>query len=121
VWEHHFPKRQALDLKALLALASFQPNGGTDITAAVVRAQHYIERSPTFKKADLLVVTDGQSAFGTQAATIRDGFRAKGVRSHGIAIGHRPMEGGWLLQFCDDAISVQALTEATGDIVRAIS
>lgn len=121
LWEHHFPKRAPMDMSALLALAGLQPNGGTNITAAVARAEHYITRAPKFKRADVLIVTDGQSGWTEQAAQIRERLRKAGVRSHGVAIAHEPAPGGWLLNFCDDAISVRALTEATGDIVRAVS
>lgn len=121
IWEQRFPKRAPMDMAALLRLAGLRPNGGTDITVAVARAEHYITKAPAFKKADVLVVTDGESRWSAQAGLIRDRFRKTGVRSHGIAIGHTPVQGGWLLNFCDDAISVAQLTEATGDIVRAVS
>lgn len=121
VWEHHFPKRETLDMDALLSLAGLQPDGGTNITVAAAKAAHYIKSAPTFKRADVLIVTDGHDSWTARAGQIRDGFQKAGVRSHGIAIGHTPTEGGWLLNFCDDAISVAALTEATGDIVRAVS
>jgi uncharacterized protein with von Willebrand factor type A (vWA) domain len=121
-WEHHFPKRRPLDMDALLRLAKIDPSGGTrGITAACVRAKHFIDRSPTFKRADVMVVTDGEVGFTPEAAAVRDHFQKIGVRSHGIAIAHEPEPDKWLLQFCDDAISVKQLTEATGDIVRAVS
>jgi Mg-chelatase subunit ChlD len=121
IWQHHFAKRHTLDMNALLALASLQPNGGTNITKAVERAEHYTTKAPVFRRADVLIVTDGQSGWTAVAGQVRDRFQKAGVRSHGIAIGHTPAEGGWLLNFCDDAISVAALTEATGDIVRAVA
>jgi Mg-chelatase subunit ChlD len=121
VWEHHFPKRDGLEMPQLLALAGIVPSGGTNITRAVARAEKIIGSLPSFKRADVLVVTDGQSSYGSDAEAIRERFEKAGIRKHGIAIGHVPAPGGWLLKFCDDAISVKDLTEATGDIVRAIS
>lgn len=121
MWEHHFPKRDGLEMPQLLALAGLQPSGGTNITAAVERADKVITKLPAFKRADVLIVTDGQSHYDAKAEQLREKFEKAGIRKHGIAIGHTPTQGGWLLKFCDDAISVNDLTEATGDIVRAIS
>lgn len=121
VWEHHFPRRDGLEMEHLLTLAGLLPKGGTNITTAVVRAEQIVGTLPSFKRADVLIVTDGQSPWATEADGVRERFEAAGVRKHGIAIGHTPQPGGWLLKFCDDAISVTDLTEATGDIVRAIS
>jgi uncharacterized protein with von Willebrand factor type A (vWA) domain len=121
MWEHHFPKRDGLDMAKLLNLAGLAPSGGTDITKAVARAEKIIATLPTFKRADVLVVTDGQDSFDSTDQAIRDRFEKAGIRKHGIAIGHTPTPDGWLLKFCDDAISVDDLTEVTGDIVRAVS
>lgn len=121
MWEHHFPRRDGIEMPQLLNLAGLAPSGGTNITAAVKRAEKIIGTLPGFKRADVLVVTDGQSPWTDEAGQIRQRFELAGVRRHGIAIGHTPAEDGWLLKFCDDAISVNDLTEATGDIVRAIS
>lgn len=122
VWEHHFPKRGGVDdAQQLLALASMRQRGGTDITKAAKRAEQIINKLPTFKRADVLVVTDGHDHFTAESAQLRDRFEKAGVRRHGIAIEHVPTDDGFLMQFCDDAISVDDLTEATGDIVRAVS
>jgi uncharacterized protein with von Willebrand factor type A (vWA) domain len=121
MWEHHFPKRDGLEMPQLLELAGLVPNGGTNITVAVARAEKIISTLPNFKRADVLVVTDGHCAYDAAAEAIKTRFEKAGIRKHGIAIGHTPTQGGWLLSFCDDAISVNDLTEATGDIVRAIS
>jgi uncharacterized protein with von Willebrand factor type A (vWA) domain len=122
VYEQHFPRRGGVSkAKELLKLAGLAARGGTNITLAVLRAEQIINSQPDFKRADVLVVTDGQSTYGPDAEQLRLRFEKTGVRRHGIAIGHTPSEGGYLLRFCDDAISVDDLTEATGDIVAAIS
>jgi len=122
VWEHHFPKRGGVDdAQQLLALASMSQSGGTDITNAAKRAEQIINKLPTFKRADVLIVTDGHDDFTPESAQLRDRFEKAGVRRHGIAIEHAPTADGFLMQFCDDAISVDDLTDATGDIVRAVS
>jgi uncharacterized protein with von Willebrand factor type A (vWA) domain len=122
MWEHHFARREGLDMQVLLDLASLTATGGTTgITAAVQRARHYTDRAAPFKKADVLVATDGQVAFAPAAAEVRDHFAKTGVRTKGIAIAHTPDPTGWLLQFCGAAIGVNQLTEATADIVRAVS
>jgi uncharacterized protein with von Willebrand factor type A (vWA) domain len=122
MWEHHFPQRDGIEMAQLLKLAGLTPSGGTNITKAVERAEKLINTQPAFKRADVLVVTDGEDRTWSDITDgVRERFEKAGVRRHGIAIGHTPKEGGWLLKFCDDAISVKDLTEATGDIVRAIS
>jgi uncharacterized protein with von Willebrand factor type A (vWA) domain len=122
MWEHHFPKREGLDMHVLLDLASLTATGGTTgITAAVQKARHYTDRAAPFKKADVLVATDGQVGFAPAAAEVRDHFARTGVRTKGIAIAHTPDPSGWLMQFCGAAIGVNQLTEATADIVRAVS
>lgn len=121
-WERHFKRTEGLDMQALLQLAGLRGSGGTDITVAVKRAQHFIDNAPAFKKADVVVITDGQDSFSEVTdGRIRDHFREKGVRSHGIAIGRSAAANTWLMSFCDDAISVADLTEATGDIVAAVA
>jgi Mg-chelatase subunit ChlD len=121
MWEHHFPKRDGIEMSQLLALAALAPSGGTDITKAVARAEKIINTLPSFKRADVLVVTDGQDSFDATDAAIAARFEKAGIRKHGVAIGHTPAKGGWLLSFCDDAISVDDLTASTGEIVHAIS
>jgi hypothetical protein len=87
----------------------------------VARAEKIINTLPSFKRADVLVVTDGQDSFDATDAAIAARFEKAGIRKHGVAIGHTPAKGGWLLSFCDDAISVDDLTASTGEIVHAIS
>lgn len=122
MWEHHFPIGKSLDMQTLLDLASLAPTGGTNgITAAAERALHYVTKSLPFKKADVLVVTDGQVSYRPEAERVRVAMEKLGVRRTGIAIAHEPSEGGWLLSFCGTAIGVNHLTEATADIVRAVA
>jgi uncharacterized protein with von Willebrand factor type A (vWA) domain len=121
VYEHHFAKRGGTqDAQHLLQLAGLRESGGTNITNAALRAEKLIGK-PTFKRADILVVTDGHDNFTEASQALRDRFEAAGVRRHGVAIDHEPQQNGFLLRFCDDAISVDDLTKATGDIVRAVS
>jgi uncharacterized protein with von Willebrand factor type A (vWA) domain len=122
MWEHHFRKRDGIEMAQLLELASLRPSGGTNITKAVARAEKVINSAPAFKLADVVVITDGEDhSWSAVTDGIRERFEKAGVRRHGIAIGHTPEPGGWLLKFCDDALSVNDLTEATGDLVRATS
>jgi uncharacterized protein with von Willebrand factor type A (vWA) domain len=120
-WERHFKRNEGLDMQALLELAGLRGTGGTDITVAVRKAKEYVDKAPTFKKADVVVITDGQDSYGAEDARISEHFREKGVRTHGIAIGAAAANNAWLMSFCDDAISVKDLTEATGDLVRAVA
>jgi uncharacterized protein with von Willebrand factor type A (vWA) domain len=120
-WERHFKRNEGLDMQALLQLAGLRGSGGTDITVAVRKAKEYVDRAPAFRKADVVVITDGQDSFGADDRRISEHFREKGVRTHGIAIGSAAANNAWLMAFCDDAISVKDLTEATGDLVRAVA
>jgi uncharacterized protein with von Willebrand factor type A (vWA) domain len=54
---------------------------------------------PEFKKADLVLVSDGEAGFGAEDQRMRDWLEQKGVRIHGIAIGQGM---GYLQKMCTE-------------------
>lgn len=114
-----FSRRGPLDMEQLMKLASIQACGGTSIASAVSKAKAMIEKKPVFKKADVVVITDGGSGFGDRDAQVKAWFAEKGVRSHGVSIG-----GGdhneYLHQFCDDYVTSDDMLAASGAIAKAV-
>jgi uncharacterized protein with von Willebrand factor type A (vWA) domain len=57
--------------------------GGTNIPAALIRADEFIDQQPGFKKADVLLVTDG---YGGHWWDVADQMRKKGRSIYGVRI-----------------------------------
>lgn len=95
-WE--FPVREALDAQTLLDMASHFFGHTTHPLVGVNRGVEIIDRSPTFRKADLVILSDGEAPFGDEDRRLRDHLLEKGVRIHGIGIGQT---FGYLKNMCD--------------------
>lgn len=116
-----FPRRGPLNMRDLALLAGIRAGGGTSITRAVQRAEDIINQKATFKKGDLVIVTDGGDYFNDEVdGKISNRLREKGIRSHGIAIGQELTEGHYLTQFCDDAVGATDILQAAGNIAAVV-
>lgn len=81
-----FPKPRVAKWKDISNWLTGNLGGGTNIYAALVRADDFISKQPKFKKADVLLVTDGQSSSWVEKV---QEMRTKGRSVYGVQIGYK--------------------------------
>jgi uncharacterized protein with von Willebrand factor type A (vWA) domain len=104
VHSFEFPAKRPLDAQQVVDMASHFFRGGTTPVVGLTRAVEIMERAREFKKADIVMVSDGEASFGEEDKRLRNRMRAKGVRFHGIGIGG---SFRYLDELCDDVVNVQ--------------
>lgn len=87
VHSFEFKTKQPLDAQAIVDMAAHFYGGGTDYMTGVERAVQIMDRAGEFRKADIVIVGDGDASFGVPDKIARDHLTEKGVRLHGIGIG----------------------------------
>lgn len=98
-----FPHPAESDPRAILELLSSAPAGGTDYAPAIGKALDFIETAGSFKRADVVHITDGSArADGAPAARAR--AKAIGCHLFGIGIGRI---GSALNAWSDDATEIR--------------
>lgn len=105
-WE--FPGKEVIDIERVTDFASHFWGGGTDITTGLELAEETINQRPEFKKADIVLITDGSDTLAEDDLLLRERLRSKGVRMHGVTVGmpNTPYTD----EMCDTTISVADLT-----------
>lgn len=82
-----FPAKSQLQAQDIIEMAShFYNGGGTVPIAGTTVAKKVMDDVPIFKKADIVIVGDGEAAFTDEDKRLRDTLVSRGVRFHGIAI-----------------------------------
>jgi uncharacterized protein with von Willebrand factor type A (vWA) domain len=79
---------RAVDFNRVAGLLNYRSSGGTSFDAALTKALEVIDSEPTFKKADIILVTDGEDEVSTQIET--DLLRRReedGLQLYGIGVG----------------------------------
>ena len=84
-------------IKSLLEFLSFSFGGGTDI--GVIREVVRQLKEPTWKKADVIIATDGEWHASGDVIRAVETAKEGGTRFHGVQIGNRGQTG--LHQICD--------------------
>lgn len=95
---HMFPTKQPLEAQAVLDMAAHFFGGGTVPLVGTTEAKRVMEAAVIFKKADIVIVGDGQASFGHEDKVVRDTMRSRGVRIHAIGIGGAH---GYLKEYID--------------------
>jgi uncharacterized protein with von Willebrand factor type A (vWA) domain len=95
-----FPHKKPMDAQLLVDMASHFFGGGTVPLGGLHRATEMMQ-SAEFKKADLVIIGDGDGSFGPEDKKLKDVLVGRGVRLHGIGIG-----GNWryLTDYCDENV-----------------
>lgn len=121
IGEHYFPAKQIPDLHAITDIATRAPSGGTTTTLAVRWCRDRIVEAPEFKRADVVLVTDGADTWSEEAERLRDELRAMGVRIFAICVGLAPT--AYATNLADEVFSVFDLADssATDPIALAIT
>ncbi len=120
---HTFPAKKALDAQSVVDCASHFFGGGTTPIIALAAADKIMSEVPEFKKADVVMVSDGEAAFGPEDTRLRDRMAARGVRFHGVGIGG---SFSYLEAMTDDVVSVMDFdlenpSEATAHLATHIT
>jgi uncharacterized protein with von Willebrand factor type A (vWA) domain len=121
-WE--FPVSKRLDSDAMLEMAGHFYRGGTDISAGLKCAANIVFgfASKPFATADVVLLTDGQCAFGEQDKAICEELRAANVAIHGISIA--APNNRYLEQACDWHVELADLSgwnEATDRLATQLT
>lgn len=119
-WE--FPARTPIDTGRVLEVAGRGASGGTDITNGLRKAREIIDTQPNFKKADIVLVSDGEDRYGEDDAELKGYFGQKGVRVHGIGI--MLARSNYLDEMCESWMPVEDLanaSDATSHLATAIT
>lgn len=111
-----------VNLEDAYDFAALAPDGGTAPFDAMQRSYDIFDKHAAFKRADLVVITDGECKFGAADLALREDLETLGVRIHGISIETAPTN--YLTAMCEIVIPVTHLagpSEATNHLVQAMS
>jgi uncharacterized protein with von Willebrand factor type A (vWA) domain len=109
------------DLVKLTEMAGVaSTGGGTDGTLALHEAERIILRAPAFKKADVVLITDGADNLSDRSYAVRDRLRTKGVRIQGVSIGRALASNRFVSELSDDAFAVTDLS-GPSDVTDALA
>jgi len=113
-----FEKPRALKLDELLTFVTKFANGGTRIGSGLRRADDLLAAAAgPWKRADVVLVTDGASSDATEQLSAAKSIREKGAHIYGVAIGH----GTSILKgVCDEEIQLTGDDSAKLDAIFAI-
>lgn len=123
MWE--FLKKDRVDPQKVLDFVTHFFGGGTRIVEGMTVAKDFIWERPEFRKADVVLVTDGGDHWQEgRDDEMRREFVEKGVRIHGISIGFDGSNNAYLQNMCDSIVSATDLAgpnEATSHLAEAIT
>jgi uncharacterized protein with von Willebrand factor type A (vWA) domain len=102
LWE--FPAKQPLDANLIVKMASHFYGGGTSPVQGVAEAARVLDEAPPFRKADIVMIGDGEAGFGAEDRRLRDKLIGKGVRLFGMAIGEGTYR--YLTEYCEAVVHV---------------
>lgn len=115
-WE--FQPKGGIDPEIATDFAMSFNGGGTDITSALHRAKKIFDTHPSFKTADVIVITDGSDYCQEDDMELKAYFNGRGVRLMGVVIG---MENTpYTDTVCDEAVSVYDLAAPSGATDRIV-
>lgn len=118
-----FPAKQVMMAQDVLDMCSHFFGGGTVPINGVTAAVKIMQDAPGFKKADLVMIGDGEAGFSTEDARLRDQLGEMGVRIFGIGIGG---SFSYLANYCEHVVSVHDFelddpSQATAELATHIT
>lgn len=116
-----FKANELFDPSQVVDMAGHFFGGGTDATPALAMAKGWTD-TLDFNKADIVHIGDGADRYEKEDEVLRDEFRGRGVRIHGVMIGGAPSK--WQQEMCDTLVSAYDLAganEATDMLAANIS
>jgi uncharacterized protein with von Willebrand factor type A (vWA) domain len=119
-----FPAKHELNPQVIVDMAAHFYGGGTTPVAALAASDRIMmDDERHFRKADVVMVTDGEASFGPEDKRLRDRMVGKGVRFHGIGIGG---SFRYLRDMTEDVVDIRDFdlenpSEATAHLATHIS
>jgi uncharacterized protein with von Willebrand factor type A (vWA) domain len=107
VFVTEFKGREAMDAQKIVDMASHFFGGGTAPYQAVKGAADIMQRAPEFKKADIVLIGDGDAPYGDADKRLRNRLNEMGVRIFGIAIGRDSRRFPYLEGYSDYVVRVE--------------
>ena len=99
------------DPTGLMGLAKLGVGGGTDFDGPLGDAMGIIEGERVFRRADVVIVTDGEAQLPPERVAAVRAFAAEHeTRFMGVLVDVADHEAGTLEQVCDDVVRVKELT-----------
>lgn len=105
-----FLHKSPLEPEKVIEMASLNVSGGTDTDVAMVEAEKYIDASPKFGRADIIIISDGEDSYTKTSERLHEKFEEMSVRVHGVQIG--ASVHSYLAQMCSHSVSAYDLTGA---------
>lgn len=103
VWE--FLHREPMDPEKVVEFATHFFCGGTDNTLGIRMCKKFIDTRPEFEKADIVVLTDGEDRYQAEDVALREEFTQRGIRVHGVSIGHSAEANTYLKELADTLVT----------------
>jgi len=119
-----FPAKARLDAQLIVDMASHFFGGGTTPIVGVTAAAKIMADVPAFRKADLVLVGDGEAGYGPEDERLRSQLTEMGVRLFGLAIGSGDYK--YLTKYCESVVGVhdfelQDPSKATAELATHIT
>lgn len=99
-----FPAKRAMAGEEVVDMASHFFGGGTTPVIGVARAAEIMKSAPAFRKADVVLIGDGEAGFGPEDERLKRELLELGVRLFGIGIGG---SFTYLESYCDFVVDVR--------------
>jgi uncharacterized protein with von Willebrand factor type A (vWA) domain len=105
-------------------MASHFYGGGTSPVQGVAEAARVLDEAPPFRKADIVMIGDGEAGFGREDERLRNKLLGQGVRLFGMAIGEGTYK--YLTQYCSAVVHVHQFeltdpSEATAALAVSVT
>jgi uncharacterized protein with von Willebrand factor type A (vWA) domain len=118
-----FPAKQMLDPEKVVEMCSHFYGGGTLPVIGVQEAAKIMTDAPEFRKADLVMVGDGEASYGPEDERLRSQLVEMGVRFYGIGIGG---SFRYLDEYCEHVVPISDFdlsdpSKATADLAVHIT
>lgn len=118
-----FPAKAPMMAEQVIEMASHFYGGGTSPIQGVAGALKLMKDAADFRKADMVMIGDGEAAFGPEDQRLRDQLNEMGVRLFGIGIGGSFQ---YLTHYCEHVVSVhdfelQDPSQATAELATHIT
>lgn len=113
---HTFPKNKYDNVMEIIDMAEYFESGGTLFEPPLEKARDFIEEDGEFNKADIIFVTDGESAVGDKWVKDFVAWKVKkNVKIHSILIDQYANTAVTLKLFSDTVVKVSELSSFNQD------
>lgn len=119
---YEFDGKKAIDLEQVTRAASTGASGGTDTTAALGLARTILVNAPSFKQADVILLSDGQDRWEAEDAELVKEINALRARIFGVSI--MAPNNSYLAHACEwveDVANLAASNSATDRLAASLA